>query len=206
MPLFLRRPPKGIAPNANFERHGYIFIHIPKCAGASFALNMLGYFPGHTTVRQYEQFLGSEELRKRFTFAFARDPVARFKSAYAFLKNGGINAHDALLGEALPPPNKLIADLLDGRRFSKHFEPQVSFLKNHSEQIGLSYLHRLEESPDGLLELARDSVGASFADRLGRALSPNSRKNASPGLNVDIDKRKLYRLYDEDYWRLGYTA
>lgn len=65
-----------------------IFVHIPKSAGKSIALAVYGSDkPGHYFLEDYRYFDG-DSFKRYFKFAFVREPVSRFISAYNFLSKG----------------------------------------------------------------------------------------------------------------------
>ena len=71
-----------------WRRAGLIFIHIPKAAGTSVNMALIGRSPGHATAAQVRTF-APVEFRDLPTFSLVRNPWARCLSTYRFVRNGG---------------------------------------------------------------------------------------------------------------------
>ena len=72
-----------------FRRDGAICIHVPKCAGSALLDAWLGYQTGHVTAAAYRA-ADPAFFDRAYVFAFVRDPVARFVSAYDHLQTGDL--------------------------------------------------------------------------------------------------------------------
>jgi hypothetical protein len=94
MPRFLDRwlgRPHGartLVPR-QFRRDRAVFIHVPKCAGSALLDAWLGYQTGHVTAAEYRA-ADPAFFDAAYVFAFVRDPVARFISAYDHLQTGDL--------------------------------------------------------------------------------------------------------------------
>ena len=207
------RKPKGAIPdslpviNNVFHKHRFLFIHVPKCAGSSFSLNLLGYQVGHRSYKTYEALLGLE-LREYFTFSIVRHPLSRFKSAYSFIKRGGITSDDRVGQAKMGSANDVLMGLAKGEKLTIHFEPQVQFLQSRHECLTLSYIHKIENDFNELIKILRFYTDTFIADRIDAAFSADVVKNVGVsveeefhGLDVDL----LYKVYEDDFWRLGYS-
>lgn len=72
-----------------------IFVHIPKNGGVSLnklLFNNLG--GGHCTIKRYSLIFNKREFNAYYKFAIVRNPIDRLRSAYYFLKNGGLHEKD----------------------------------------------------------------------------------------------------------------
>jgi hypothetical protein len=78
----------GLIPR-QFRRDGAIFIHVPKCAGSALLDAWLGFQTGHVTAAQYRD-ADPEFFDRAYVFAFVRNPVARFVSAYNHIQSGDL--------------------------------------------------------------------------------------------------------------------
>ncbi len=93
--------------------YGFVFVHVPKCAGTTVATALsrasaycdieIGATPlgqalathysarhgmgKHATAGQIRNVLGQATWMRLFSFAFVRDPMARTQSTYRFLKH-----------------------------------------------------------------------------------------------------------------------
>src|SRR5262245_10579050 len=99
-----------------FDATRSIFVHVPKAAGTSVSLALYGMQVGHRTWREWRE-LNPRKFNTYFKFAVVRDPIARFASAFYFLRGGGMNAHDREFAERVlkqfAGPNELAKALVD---------------------------------------------------------------------------------------------
>ena len=84
----LRPRRRGLVPR-QFRRDGAIFIHVPKCAGSALLDAWLGFQTGHVTAAEYRD-ADPAFFDAAYVFAFVRDPVARFLSAYDHVRTGDL--------------------------------------------------------------------------------------------------------------------
>jgi hypothetical protein len=86
--LRVRRRHADLVPR-QFRRDGAIFIHVPKCAGSALLDAWLGFQTGHVTAAEYH---AADPLffDRAYVFAFVRDPVDRFVSAYDHIQTGDL--------------------------------------------------------------------------------------------------------------------
>ncbi|MBC7146362.1 MAG: sulfotransferase family 2 domain-containing protein [Thioclava marina] len=192
-----------------FEKERFIFLHIPKCAGTSINMNTLGFHVGHLGYRHYEGLLGAA-LRDYFIFSIVRHPESRFRSAYRFLKAGGMNATDRKAGEKLASLNDTLRLVANNQVKFIHFRRQVDFLMSSRGNLMLNYVHRMEDDPENFFRVIRHYVGDFVADGVQRAMEPKNIRNASTAPKTskaedDLDLDLLREVYDADFWRFDYT-
>ena len=178
-----------------FRRDGVIFIHVPKCAGSALLDAYLGYQTGHVTAAEYRD-ADPDLFDRAFVFAFVRDPVARFVSAYDHVQTDDlwdylpdmrtvINRHGRALtevAERLQPDAELLA--------LPWFTPQHMFLEIRG-RLAVNRVFKTEsfatdleviraETTLHLRPLApinrRSDGGQSPAERLGPAAVANLRR------------------------------
>jgi hypothetical protein len=190
----------------HFRRTGIVFVHVPKAAGTSISMTLYGVAVGHRTLAKW-QAMFPYSMRRVETMAVVRDPVARFVSAFNFLKAGGINDFDRSFALKhlvdFDEPSELASALIDPTWQARiltypHFARQVDFLKNSSGKIVIDCLVRLENLADAEKWAAR---------KLGRQLSfdlmnvgPKSDKQLiehGPALSA------LSAIYREDFDLFG---
>jgi len=188
------------------------FIHVPKTGGNSVRQIVFGGGPasilgGHGTARQLRA-VDAEAFDAYFIFAVVRDPFDRLKSAFWYLKGGGMSRYDALwakrnLGEfdtfaefvralgARPAFRARITRYL-------HFIPQVEFLCDQDGEIMVDHLLRMEDF---------DTDMKAVCDRLGLSYEPRH-ENVSAKPPASVDEGELRRIcgtvYRSDYDVLGY--
>ncbi len=138
-----------------------IFVHIPKCGGMSVLRNLYGTQKqhGHTPAAAYRS-ADPAFYKSAFVFTFVRDPIARFVSAYTFLKQGGVNDQDREFGQrALPWDNmdEAVIELGNHKKWDtllrwKHFRPQYHFVSGHRAggKYGVDFIGRQDQMQDGL--------------------------------------------------------
>lgn len=189
-----------------YDRHRYIFIHIPKTAGKSIISLLHHRGATHLMYRDYERLIG-EAIRDYFVFAVVRDPLERLISAYAYLRQGGNRSRQDLefarrwvadrslqrfIVESLPVPEV---------RESLFFRPQHSFLRENSGRLADATLLRFER-------LATDFE--PIAARLGiRTALPNLNQSSRRDIDATLTASALLALskcYAEDYTLLGYES
>jgi hypothetical protein len=117
------------------DRLGCIFIHVPKCAGASVKTSLFGNVGGgHLRAKDYQIIYSPREYARRFKFTFVRNPWDRLASAYSFLKSGGMNARDRAFADChlsrYDTFEEFVIDWVNPQnvKLYYHFQPQVHFL------------------------------------------------------------------------------
>lgn len=69
------------------ERRGVLFVHVPKNAGTTICQQLYGRQLKHHSVRYYASV--APQVLNLPSFAILREPVCRFRSAFAFARSGG---------------------------------------------------------------------------------------------------------------------
>lgn len=188
-----------------FHEKKLIFIHVPKSAGTSIGESLFG--SGETG--HFEWFYYKQEdpaaFDEYFKFAFVRDPVSRFLSAYNYLLDGGKSETDRSAGadiQKYKDINDFVenAFLQDGWRKWVHFRTQSSFLFEGSEQR-VDFIGRTESF---------DEDTARLSNEVGRQINTR-RSNAGASRRYsrrDISEKSMHVLLDfyaVDYDNLGYS-
>jgi hypothetical protein len=185
-----------------FLNTGIAFIHVPKSAGTSISMALYGISLGHRSLAMWQDMF-PHSMKKVKIMAVVRDPVARFVSAFYFLKGGGMNDSDRSFAlkylSDYNEPSELACALIDPGLQSLvlsyyHFTKQVDFLTDSSGRIAIHCLFRLEE-------LSRAEQWASKI--LGRQIKFDQlNAGPMPVERCDIDKRALSilsKIYREDF-------
>ena len=182
------------------------FVHIPKAAGISVNEALFGGLgAGHATVTQYQRLFGPLFFSRAYSFTFVREPVVRLKSAFRFLKTGGMNAHDREFAErnlrGIDSFEAFVLDWLDAGRIQSgiHLKPQWEFLCPVYPFIAVDFVGRYENIDADFAHVARQlkrNVSLPHANR-----TPASAPTAE--ISPDV-RRKVENLYDWDYKLLGY--
>jgi hypothetical protein len=146
-----------------FEQTHSIFIHVPKTAGESVAMALYGRGIPHITWREwYEK--NPFKFTSYFKFAVLRDPLARFCSAFDFLRSGGMLEHDKAFAAAVLKPFATVDDfataLADPELQNQvmhwwHFRPQAEFIADEFGRSKMDLLIPLEHLQTGVNEAAR---------------------------------------------------
>lgn len=140
--------------NEIFDKHGFIFIHVPKTGGLSVLQSILNqdFRVGH---KRAIQFLKHDQKRfeSYFKFAFVRNPYDRFVSAYSYLYKGGAGYEDEDFARRHIRPYKDFETFtysLENPKFVKkilrwrHFKPQHHFLCDNSNKLLIDFVGKYE--------------------------------------------------------------
>jgi hypothetical protein len=140
------------------ERTQCLFIHVPKAAGSSVAMELYGRQIGHHPVLEWkEKFPYS--FKQLYTFSIVREPIDRFISAFNFLKKGGMSAADRIFSEEVlcdfSTAAELAEALIDPQTQKQvlgyyHFIPQFDYLRNKKWVLEVDEIIPLEELSRGL--------------------------------------------------------
>lgn len=202
------------------DGHALLFIHVPKVAGTSLERRFVkaGWKMTYRATRRTEgeafllrrvspqHYHGSmlQDLFKlgRFdaVFTVVRDPIARFRSEYAFRhrRPGGDGSADTVSAwtETMLRDYEMNPFILDN-----HLRPQHEFLVPQAD------CYRLEDG----LEAAMDDLNMRYHLDLPTDF-PHALKSDSPGQlasrDVELSPQTLARLadfYAKDFAHFGYT-
>ena len=203
--LGLRRGPAGLIPR-QFRRDGAIFIHVPKCAGSALLDAWLGFQTGHVTAAEYRD-ADPEFFDGAYVFAFVRNPVARFVSAYDHIRTGDLWPYLPEMRAAVERHGDTLEAVAAGLRSDSDllrlpwFAPQHTFL----EVRGRLAVNRVfkTESFAADLEIVRAETPLRLrppapVNRRGTAAArPEDRLSAAAIAN-------LRRVYCRDFTLFGY--
>lgn len=203
-PSFRPRPP-GLIPR-QFRRDGVIFVHVPKCAGSALLDAYLGFQTGHVTAEQYRE-ADPAFFDSAYVFAFVRDPLARFVSAYDHIQTGDLwdylpdikQTIDRLGATAGEVAERLdhSADLLT----LPWFKPQHTFLEIRG-RLAVNRVFKTESFASDL-DVIRAETSARF-----RTLAPVNRRgdsDAEPATRLgQAAVTNLRRIYARDFTLFGY--
>ncbi len=203
--LRVRRRHADLVPR-QFRRDGAIFIHVPKCAGSALLDAWLGFQTGHVTAAEYRA-ADPRFFDRAYVFAFVRDPVDRFVSAYDHIQTGDlwpflpemravVDRHGATL-EAVAAGLAADSALLH----LPWFAPQHSFLEIHG-RLAVNRVFKTESFAADLATLAADT-----SIRL-RTPAPVNRRGTAGARPADrlapAAVAALRRVYWRDFTLFGY--
>lgn len=190
-----------------WQRHGVIFIHVPKCAGSSVNDALYGRFMGHIPADIIARFCTAQTAAIP-AFALLRDPVARAVSAYRFVRAGsgtgpGVTAQvraperyqipafesfDRFAQEWLPDQNLKKADPV--------FRSQASYVCDADGKVLVDHLGRVEDMTPTTawlsdllgrkIEIGRTNITAPSASTAGQAASAESRRVIEDIYKADV--------------------
>ncbi len=132
------------------HKHKCIFIHIPKTAGVSVSVSLLGEGIGNIPALYYKVLFGKEDFNNYFKFAFVRNPFARLISAYEFLQSGGGGPYDEKIVSIIKPYKcfeNFVMQYLNQItiKTNRYFRPQHYFVCNLNKETMINYVGRFEE-------------------------------------------------------------
>jgi len=182
-----------------------VFVHVPKTAGSSMeAVDWVGD-AGHRTAAQLRARMRLEDWRSYFKFAFVREPVDRFISAYYhYVRRHPKPDEPAIYARVHRIVQAHHTDGSDVDCFIQsfdldwlithvnHFRPQSCFVE---PGIELDFIGRFERLEDDWREVCR---------RVGKPLVELGRRNASVRDDTILSAEAIDRvrqLYHEDYVR-----
>lgn len=201
---------RGIAPIYSdiSNKKKLIFIHIPKAAGSSigelvFGTDIIGHYPYYV----YEGY-DSSKFDEYYKFSVVRDPLARLRSAYTFLLEGGKGKLDVQCADVIRDGStdfeSFILDVLDDDFASKwaHFAPQAGFIYDFDRcEFKVDLIVKLEN-------LNREIV--PLLERFNiKGLPPVSNKTRRPMTQESLTSEvleKVKRVYSQDYELLEYAV
>jgi hypothetical protein len=186
-----------------------IFIHIPKTAGISISKTLYGENKGHTKSLHFQKY---DEMKfdRYYKFAFVRNPWDRFVSAFYYLKKGGRNKQDKnwsdkyieedeSLGHFIIRLDKYQSFRLKVLRH-QHFEPQINYLKDKSENLNIDFIGRFENLNNDFQRIT-DELQVSVKLK---QININKEKDHYKIYYNDQTKDIIGRIYAEDIKTLNY--
>lgn len=196
------------APFSKLEKeNGFVFIHIPKCAGNAVIGSLYGEKgTGHATVMQYVK-ADPSRFNSSFKFAVVREPLSRFVSAFQYLKKGGMGGYDIEFS------NKYLKDISNVDEFIERIYSDASYRRKV-----FSWTHFIPQKDfllyDGVIAvdmcIQQEHLESEFgllAERLGRPGCKLQVLNKTGNEEVSIKEKNadfVKELYRQDYVLLGY--
>jgi len=171
-----------------------VFIHIPKTGGTSIRkqlpldVKVVGHNIRSDAFRLYSK------KQDDFVFAFFRDPVERFISAFSYLQNGGRNQYDnmdAYVSGAKTLSIEAFAEklLLPASLWQIHLLPQIFWIQ-HAQPDFIGRYEQLEEDYKKVCWLKGIEGGR---------LPQHNASKQSAGIDIDYIRTFVYRAYQKDY-------
>jgi len=160
---------------------------------------------GHRTIIEYRKIFGGS-LEDYFKFTFVRNPLARLRSAYYFLKGGGFSEEDRRWAEANLSDCSCFEEFCE-RRLTEavemdwiHFRPQWRFVCDRDGELLVAFVGHYEQ-----LEVDF----AFIKKRLGieAELGVENQSPGRPGGFPELPSRIttiVFKLYRNDYELFGY--
>lgn len=189
-----------------FDKHKFIFIHIPKTAGKSLTKVLGSGGACHLSWRHYYTLL-EEDINNYYVFTVIREPLDRLISSYTYMRNGGNqSAEDLRIKEIWIDPYSHFDDfvknaLTDPSIFNtRKFRPQTTFLENKRGSIEERInIFKFED-----LEAAYHEI-ANNLDIKEPLPHTNSSNRASSITISDEAINIINNLYAKDFKNFGYT-
>lgn len=196
------------------KKTGVIYIHIPKTGGNSITRILYNrsskHAGSHRAAWEYQCY-DAKKYDSYYVFTMVRHPLSRMRSAFYYLKNGGMNAGDKAFGDTVLAPFATFSDLL--RTMQKdpalkarvmgwiHFLPQSYYLCNPQGECIVPNILRIENFNADMRMLC---------DRLGILYTPRcdnpTPKHAMPEEDLSgAPEDFCYSLYRRDYELLKYS-
>ena len=184
-----------------------IFVHLPKNGGISVNTALFnGLGGGHIPLFLYLWLYGARDFDRMFKFAFSRHPVARVKSAFAFLRGGGITEDDAAFGTrwigADARFDAFVQEMLPQQPVinSLHFRPQSFFLDDpRTGRSGVDFLGRVETLAEDYERVTQRLGIENTLQVLNRSERRETVEMESPA-----SRRVIEDLYRRDFEQLDY--
>jgi len=200
----------------------HVFVHIPKNAGSSVAEALDMPMSWHYTAQAYRERLGTAAYKRRFSFAFVRNPWDRFLSLYRYARLDESRYHSAIDPEDAPygkhddydllqdaSPEECAQYLQEGRLehddLINHWRPQSDWLTDDSGEIIVDFIGRVESIEEDF-QIVADRV-ALAVDTLPMTNPSTSSKDSEKDYRSSFTeeaRRIVTEYYQEDICRFGY--
>lgn len=191
-----------------FDKHKCIYIHIPKTAGISVSMSLLGERIGHLSALNYQALFGKEDFNNYFKFSFTRNPFTRLVSAYEFVKSGGYGPKDEEFVSIVRQYQSLEDFVMhfltpETAKPIRYFIPQYHFLCDSNDRIMVDYVGRFEELQKDY-DYVRSKIGTG---------DPLQKLNVTKSRRLPLHKyytgdaliQKVISIYEKDFELLGYS-
>jgi hypothetical protein len=189
-------------------KHQCIFIHIPKTAGISVSVSLLGKSIGNMSALYYQALFGKEDFNNYFKFAFVRNPFTRLVSAYEFLKQGGGGPLDAKNVQIVQPYDTLEDFVINyltptTAKANRYFRPQYQFICDSDNRMLIDYIGRFESIEDDY-EYIRKKIGSG--EPLKKLnITPTSKRSVKEHYLNNVVLQKVIAIYKKDFEFFGYS-
>lgn len=190
---------------AIWQRHGVIFIHVPKCAGSSVNDALYGRFMGHIPADIIARFCDRRTAAIP-AFSLLRDPVARAVSAYRFVRAGSgvgsgvtaqVRAPERYQIPAFESFDRFAQDWLPAQTLAKAdpvFRTQTSYVCDAKGKVLVEHLGRVEDMTSTTVWLS-DLLGRSVEIGRTNVTAPSERV---PELEPSLASRRIIELVYKD--------
>ena len=204
---------------AAFAARRACFVHVPRCAGTSVEAAVFGlpFFSQHLSAAQLSRLLGADAYASCVRFAFVRDPLERYLSAFAYLQRRGspeagrpVSPHDTLAAAELAATDPLallrrLAALPSWDDAPLHFRPQRAFVGDAKALDFVGRFERLEGDFASLLALLKARGVAPAATALPHHRLAAGSEEVAATWRASAELRALVReVYADDYAAFGY--
>ena len=204
----LRANPRAPYSFRPFDELDCVFVHTPRTGGVSVSTALFGWNAGgHETLLDYTWIYGRDELARRFSFAFVRNPWDRLYSAWRFLRAGGTEPGDRKFADQHLAGYRDFSDWVarwltpDRARAFVHLVPQHLYVSLAGDRRDVDFLGRFEYLADDFASLAHLlGVERSLA-HLNRAPGPTSNYRAA---YTDEARAIAANVYAQDIDWFGY--
>ncbi|GAA1990915.1 hypothetical protein GCM10009718_30800 [Isoptericola halotolerans] len=207
------------------DGRGVLFIHVPKTGGSSIEKHFVGagwkmsYHDGRIgkgTVNDYRrttpQHMHAAMLRQNFrlgrfdaVFMVVREPVARFRSEYAWRNGSEMRPGAAEVDTSADAVDAWADKVLDryGRNpyvLGNHLRPQVEF---HVDRAKVFWF---EDGLDRAITVLNQDYDLGLPSGIGRART-SEKASGVPSGDVEVSRRlerRLKKFYAKDYETFSY--
>ncbi len=196
------------------DRLSAVFVRVPKTGSISVCAALLGDRGGaHRTARDYKRIYGPLEYRRRFSFAFVRDPYARLVSVYTYLKGGGRTDYDRQFADehlsGIDSFEQFVLGWLDERTMTRgiHLRPQTDFVCDRG-RVAVDFVGRFEDIDRDFAHVARR---LGIVDERGEPVTlphknKTGRERAVDSFYTPEVRRRVAGLYAADFETFEYSV
>lgn len=183
-----------------------IFIHIPKAAGMSLVNSIYGLTSSnHDTWKEYYR-RDSDKFSMYFKYAFVRNPLDRFISAYNYLAKDGKSDIDKYWNKKYIQPYGdvenfiLKGGLKKAIKSVEHFKTQTLYVYKDGKLM-VDYIGKYE-SIDKDIKVIKERLNLSFQLK---EINKNPNKIADENTLSNNAKKQLSEFYKQDYLNFDYS-
>lgn len=202
------RSKRNNAKSGPFGKYQCIYIHIPKTAGISVSVSLLGKHIGRTSALRYQVLFGKEDFNRYFKFAFVRNPFTRLISAYEFLYGGGYSEKDKPIESIIKQYNgfdDFVVRFLtpETAQSNYYFKPQYQILCDSSDRIMIDFIGRFETLEKDY-DYIREKIGVGEPlQKLN--VTKKKRLSLAEYYSSDTVIQKVVSIYEKDFELFDYS-